>query len=476
MIDLTLIRARFVCLSPHLDERERRLLAATEARLAGYGGIAAVARATGVAASTIGRGLQDLSAEDVIDPERVRRPGGGRKPLTVTDPSLLRDLLSVVEPGERGDPMSPLRWTCKSLRRLAAEMAALGHKVSRTVIGELLRAQKFCLQGNSKTEEGGDHEARDAQLLHINTSVAAAMAAQQPVISVDTKKKELIGNFKNNGREWRPQGNPEEVRVHDFLIKELGRAVPYGIYDLAANAGWVSVGMNHDTAAFAVNAIRRWWQEIGRVRYPDAKYLTITADGGGSNGSRVKLWKRAVQILANELGIQIAVHHLPPGTSKWNKIGVSRTPPQTKEVWSYTRDGGRPPEAGSQVQASNHCKLLSSKAMVVSVAAKGGIKSRQVWSGEASESKPSMTCRNSKGDVKTGGAIFSRDQRGGGPEACPSGIRHVGGAKPDQALVWNVRTCRPDAKGDVQAAKTARTRVPMRGTGAEQFVVGTKVL
>ena len=320
MIDLTPIRARFVCLSPHLDERERRLLAATEARLAGYGGIAAVARATGVAASTIGRGLQDLSAEDVIDPERVRRPGGGRKPLTVTDPSLLRDLLSVVEPGERGDPMSPLRWTCKSLRRLAAEMAALGHKVSRTVIGELLRAQKFCLQGNSKTEEGGDHEDRDAQFLHINTSVAAAMAAQQPVISVDTKKKELIGNFKNNGREWRPQGNPEEVRVHDFLIKELGRAVPYGIYDLAANAGWVSVGMNHDTAAFAVNAIRRWWQEIGRVRYPAAKYLTITADGGGSNGSRVKLWKRELQILANELGIQIAVHHLPPGTSKWNKI------------------------------------------------------------------------------------------------------------------------------------------------------------
>src|ERR1700678_3126747 len=303
MIDLTPIRARFVCLSPHLDERERRLLAATEARLAGYGGIAAVARATGVAASTIGRGLQDLSAEDVIDPERVRRPGGGRKPLTVTDPSLLRDLLSVVEPGERGDPMSPLRWTCKSLRRLAAEMAALGHKVSRTVIGELLRAQKFCLQGNSKTEEGGDHEDRDAQFLHINTSVAAAMAAQQPVISVDTKKKELIGNFKNNGREWRPQGNPEEVRVHDFLIKELGRAVPYGIYDLAANAGWVAVGVDYDTAAFAVQTIRRWWLE-----------------GGGSNGSRVRLWKLELQRLADELGISIEVHHLPPGTSKWNKI------------------------------------------------------------------------------------------------------------------------------------------------------------
>jgi hypothetical protein len=191
---------------------------------------------------------------------------------------------------------------------------------------------------------------------------------------------------------------------------------------------------------------------------------------------RVRLWKRELQRLANELGIDIEVHHLPPGTSKWNKIGVSRTHPQTKEVWSYTRDGGGPPEVGSQVQASNHCKLLSSKAMVVSVAAKGGSKTRQVWSGEASESEPSMTCRNSIGDVKTGGAIFFRDQFGGGPEVCPSGIRHVGGAKPDQALVWNVRTCRPDAKGDVQVANTTRTRVPIRGTGAEQFVVGLKVL
>jgi hypothetical protein len=320
MIDPTPIRARFASLSPHLDERERRLLAATEARLAGYGGIAMVARATGVAASTIGRGLRDLAVEGSLDPDRVRRQGGGRKPLTVKDPALLPDLLSLVEPGERGDPMSPLRWTCKSLRQLAGEMAAMGHRVSRTVIGDLLRAQKFSLQGNSKTEEGGEHEDRDAQFLHINKSVTAAMAANQPVISVDTKKKELVGNFKNNGREWRPQGNPEEVRVHDFLIKELGRAVPYGIYDLAANAGWVSVGMNHDTAAFAVNSIRRWWQEIGRVRYPDTKCLTITADGGGSNGSRVKLWKRELQALANELGIKITVHHLPPGTSKWNRI------------------------------------------------------------------------------------------------------------------------------------------------------------
>lgn len=314
------IRARFATLSPHLDERERRLLAATEARLAGYGGIAAVVRATGVAASTIGRGLRDLAAEGPLDPRRVRRRGGGRRPLTVTDPRLLPGLLSLAGPDERGDPMSPLRWTCKSLRHLADEMAAKGHTVSRTVIGQLPRAEKFSLQGNSKTEEGGEHEDRDAQFLHIDKSVTEAMAAHQPVIPVDTKKKELAGNFKNDGREWRPKGSPEEVRVHDFLIEELGRAVPYGIYDLAANAGWVSAGMNHDTAAFAVNAIRRWWQEIGRVRYPEAKYLTITADGGGSNGSRVKLWKRELQTLANQPGIKIVVHHLPPGTRKWNKI------------------------------------------------------------------------------------------------------------------------------------------------------------
>ena len=320
MIDPAPIRDRFSALSPHLNERERRLLAATEATAAGYGGIAAVSQATGIAASTIGRGLKELAGETAAVLGRVRRTGGGRKPLVVTNPGLLTDLLALVEPGERGDPMSPLRWTCKSLRRLAAELTARGHRVSRTVVGELLKRQKFSLQANSKTQEGGDHPDRDAQFIHINQSVKAALAAQQPVISVDTKKKERVGTCKNAGREWRPQGDPEEVGVYDFLSKALGRAVPYGIYDIAANAGWVSVGMNHDTAAFAVNAIRRWWQEIGRVRYPEAKCLTITADGGGSNGSRVKLWKRELQTLANELGIKITVHHLPPGTSKWNKI------------------------------------------------------------------------------------------------------------------------------------------------------------
>jgi hypothetical protein len=320
MIDPAPIRDRFTALSPHLNERERRLFAATEAAAAGYGGIAVVSAATGIAVSTIGRGLKDLAEASGLVSGRVRRAGGGRKPLVASNPGLLRDLMALVEPGERGDPMSPLRWTCKSLRQLAAELVARGHQVSRTVVGELLKAQKFSLQANRKTNEGGDHPDRDAQFSHINQSVTTALAAQQPVISVDTKKKELVGDFKNAGREWRPQGQPEEVRVHDFLIKELGRAVPYGIYDLAANAGWVSVGMNHDTSAFAVQTIRRWWQDIGCRRYPAAKRLTITCDGGGSNGSRVRLWKLELQKLANELGIEIAVHHLPPGTSKWNKI------------------------------------------------------------------------------------------------------------------------------------------------------------
>ncbi len=296
------------------------MFAATEAAAAGYGGIVAVSGATGIAVSTIGRGLKDLAEAGGLLAGRVRRAGGGRKPLVVSNPDLLRELMALVEPGARGDPMSPLRWTCKSLRQLAAELVARGHRVSRTVVGELLKAQKFSLQANSKTNEGGDHPDRDAQFSHINQSVTTALAAQQPVISVDTKKKELVGDFKNAGREWRPQGEPEAVRVHDFLIKELGRAVPYGIYDLAANAGWVSVGMNHDTAAFAVQSIRRWWQDIGCKRYPAAKRLTITCDGGGSNGSRVRLWKLELQKLASQLDIDITVHHLPPGTSKWNKI------------------------------------------------------------------------------------------------------------------------------------------------------------
>jgi len=320
MIDPHPIRKRFASLSPHLSERERRLFVATEARAAGYGGIAAASAATGVAVSTIGRGLKELATPDTLAPDRVRRPGGGRKLLVEKDATLLDDLLALVEPSERGDPMSPLRWTCKSLSQLAAALVAQGHRIGRTVVGKLLHKQKFSLQANRKTREGDSHPDRNAQFVHINDSVKAALAAGQPVISVDTKKKELVGDFKNAGQAWRPRGEPEEVRVHDFLIKELGRAVPYGVYDLAANAGWVSVGVSHDTAAFAVQTIRRWWAEIGSARYPEATRLVITADGGGSNGSRVRLWKRELQRLADELGIEIAVHHLPPGTSKWNKI------------------------------------------------------------------------------------------------------------------------------------------------------------
>ena len=320
MIDADAIRDRFEALLPHLDERGRRVFAASEARAAGYGGIAAVARVTGIAASTIGRGLDELADTARLDDARCRRRGGGRKPLTAVDTSLLDDLLALVSPSERGDPMSPLRWTCKSLRRLAAELAERGHRVSHTVVGTLLKQQKFSLQANRKTREGDDHPDRNAQFEHLDCCVAQALAARQPVISVDTKKKELIGDFKNGGREWRPRGDPEAVRVHDFLINELGRAVPYGIYDLAANAGWVSVGMDHDTSAFAVQTIRCWWHDTGAARYPDTRRLTITADGGGSNASRSRLWKRELQALANELGIEITVHHLPPGTSKWNKI------------------------------------------------------------------------------------------------------------------------------------------------------------
>jgi len=320
MVDHGAIRDRYEALSPHLDERSRRAFAASEARTAGYGGIAAVSRATGIAASTIGRGLQELAHGTDVAPHRVRRPGGGRKALVATDATLLDDLLALVSPSERGDPMSPLRWTCKSLRRLAGELATRGHRISHTVVGELLKQQKFSLQANSKTREGDSHPDRDAQFNHINASVTRALNAGQPVISVDTKKKELVGDFKNAGREWCPQGQPEAVRVHDFLIEELGRAVPYGIYDLAANAGWVSVGIDHDTAAFAVQTIRTWWHGVGIHRYPAARRLTITADGGGSNGSRLRLWKRELQALANELGIEISVHHFPPGTSKWNRI------------------------------------------------------------------------------------------------------------------------------------------------------------
>jgi hypothetical protein len=320
MVDELGIRRRYEALAPLLDERGRRRFAAAEAQAAGRGGIAAVSRVTGIARSTIGRGLAELRDGDTLADDRVRRPGGGRKPSTQTDPSLLDDLRGLVASDTRGDPQSPLLWTSKSLRKLSAALRAMGHKAGRTLVGELLHKMGYSLQANRKTLEGTEHPDRDAQFQYINGQVQAALEGGEPAISVDTKKKELVGDFQNRGREWHPRGHPEKVRVHDFLIPELGRAVPYGVYDMAGNAGWVSVGVDHDTAAFAVNAIRSWWSRMGRARYPHARSLLITADGGGSNGSRVRLWKLELQKLADELGLTITVCHLPPGTSKWNKI------------------------------------------------------------------------------------------------------------------------------------------------------------
>ncbi len=316
------IKQRFEAMEPFLDERLRRLLAAAEAESLGGRGISAVSRATGLSWQAIRRGIDELGLPpgDLLPAGRVRKPGGGRKKTVDVDPALLVDLERLIEPGIRGDPQSPLRWTCKSVRRLAAELTVQGHQTSHRMVAELLHELGYSLQANSKTLEGGSHPDRNAQFEHINATVQAQMAAAQPVISVDTKKKELVGEFKNGGREWRPAGDPEKVRVHDFIIPALGRANPYGIYDLAHNTGWVNVGVDHDTAAFAVASIRRWWAGMGRDLYPAATTLQILADGGGSNGSRVRLWKLELQTLADELGLAMAVCHLPPGTSKWNKI------------------------------------------------------------------------------------------------------------------------------------------------------------
>jgi Rhodopirellula transposase DDE domain len=315
------IRKRYTLAAGTLDERGRRTLAASEALTVGWGGISLVARATGLARATIGLGVKELRGTvAVAAPGRVRRSGGGRKKTVAKDPSVLADLERLVEPTARGDPQSPLRWTCKGVRKLAATLGQLGHQVSHQWVAAALEDLGYRLQANRKTREGGDHPDRDAQFAHINATAQAYLAAGDPVISVDAKKKELVGDFKNGGREWRPKGQPEEVRVHDFKIPALGRVTPYGVYDLAANAGWVSVGIDHDTAAFAVATIRRWWEQSGRTRYPAATRLLITADGGGSNGSRTRLWKREVQHLADDTGLAITVSHFPPGTSKWNKI------------------------------------------------------------------------------------------------------------------------------------------------------------
>ena len=320
MIDVSGIKKRFSILSGLLDERSRRLVAAAESLALGRGGISAVSRATRMSRPVIRLGVGELENPQAVVRGRVRRPGGGRKRIVESDSELIGDLEGLVEPATRGDPESPLRWTCKSVRRLAEELKRQGHVISYPVVAELLREQGYSLQGNRKSQEGDSHPDRNAQFEHINRKVKRFLASQQPVISVDTKKKELVGNFKNSGRELRPQGEPEKVRVHDFVIPELGRATPYGVYDLAQNTGWVSVGMDHDTAEFAVETIRRWWKDMGRAVYPRANRLLITADAGGSNGPRLRSWKVELQQLADETGLRIAVCHFPPGTSKWNKI------------------------------------------------------------------------------------------------------------------------------------------------------------
>ena len=320
MDDLAGVKLRFSSLRDALDERSRRLLAAVESLAIGRGGISAVSRATGLARQVIRQGMVDLKEGAVLPEGRIRRPGGGRKRAIEGDKTLKRDLERLVEPVTRGDPETPLRWTSKSVRKLASELVKLGHKTNRQMVADLLHEMGYSLQANRKTLEGSSHPDRDAQFHHLNGKIKRWLRKGQPVISVDTKKKELIGDFKNGGRELRPKGDPEKVRVHDFIIPDLGRANPYGVYDIGQNTGWVSIGIDHDTAEFAVEAIRRWWLHMGQPTYPNATKLLITADAGGSNGARVRLWKTALQRLADETNLAISVCHFPPGTSKWNKI------------------------------------------------------------------------------------------------------------------------------------------------------------
>ncbi len=317
------IRRKFRALRPGMDERMRRQWAAAEARELGRGGVTAVARATGLSRTTITAGCHELELpvkQREQDAARVRRPGGGRRRLAETDPELLTALEALVEPATRGDPESPLRWTCKSTAKLAAELTRQQHPVSDRTVAALLIQAGYSLQANRKTREGASHPDRNAQFEYLNASVKRFDRRGQPAISVDTKKKELVGDFKNGGREWRPAGKPEEVRVHDFQDKTLGKAIPYGVYDIVNNQGWVNVGIDHDTAQFAANSIRNWWREMGQRRFPRASELLITADGGGSNSSRSRLWKLALQGLADDLKLKLFVCHFPPGTSKWNKI------------------------------------------------------------------------------------------------------------------------------------------------------------
>jgi hypothetical protein len=318
------VKEKYEVLRPSLHERARRLWAATEARSLGRGGIAAVIAATGMSSATVDKGLRELDAAKSgrrgLSPERIRRPGGGRKRARDKQPGLTEVLKRVVDPTIRGDPESPLRWTCKSTSNLANELKRQGFGIGPRTVAKELAEQGFSLQANRKTREGGSHPDRDAQFAHINEEVLRFQRRGQPAVSVDTKKKELVGDFKNAGQEWRPRGRPEEVRVHDFPDPKMKKAIPYGVYDLTRNEGWVSVGIDHDTARFAAASIKRWWRKMGRKRYPQAKELLITADCGGSNSSRTRLWKVALQGLADDLRMRLTICHFPPGTSKWNKI------------------------------------------------------------------------------------------------------------------------------------------------------------
>ncbi len=320
MIDECAIGDRYRALAGELDERRRRLWAGAEALSHGRGGQAAVVRATGMSATTVAKGMREIESGETLGAGRVRRAGGGRRALSETDPTLVADLEALVADEARGDPESPLRWTAKSVRTLAAVLREQGHPVSHETVAKLLRRSGYSLQSNRKTKEGASHPDRDAQFGHINATAAAAIDAGEPVISVDTKKKELVGDFKNGGRQWRPKGDPTLVRTKDFKDEELGKVNPYGVYDIGSDEGWVSVGIDSDTAEFAVAAIASWWAQLGKARYPDATTLTITADCGGSNGNRLRLWKVALGRLAEKTGLQISVCHFPPGTSKWNKI------------------------------------------------------------------------------------------------------------------------------------------------------------
>lgn len=321
MVDL--LKEKFEALRPLMSERLRRHWAAAEAKALGHGGIATVTQATGLSRNTIACGLAELTeAPELAIPSsmRSRRLGGGRKPVIEADPTVLQDLETLVEPTTRGDPMSPLRWTCKSTRKLAEELQGQGHRVGARTVARLLHALEYSLQANRKTREGTSHPDRNAQFEYINAQVRAFQKRGQPVVSIDAKKKELVGDFFNKGQEWQPKGAPEEVRTHDFPDPHLGKAIPYGVYDMTTNQGWVSVGIDHDTAQFATATLRRWWHAMGRPVYPQAEALLVTADSGGSNSSRSRLWKVALQVVADEMGLPISVCHFPPGTSKWNKI------------------------------------------------------------------------------------------------------------------------------------------------------------